>query len=442
MNRLIVFTRYPEPGKVKTRLIPALGNDGAAELQRLMIEHTLKTTRGLRNTDVEVRYEGGSRAAMQAWLGNDLSCREQGPGDLGTRMASAFRDSIDSGFKRTVTIGTDCPGITVPIIDNAFSNLQDNDLVLSPAKDGGYHLVGLTSMVPELFVGIDWGTDQVLEKTLAVAGQEKLRVMQLEELHDVDRPEDLAILRATPEIGFLIPEAGGERHSELISVIIPTLNEEAYIASTLEHAFAGDNVEVIVADAGSRDGTVAIARKAGATVMEKSGGRAAQLNEGARACSGSILLFLHADTLLPDGYDAEVRRLLKKRRTVLGAFRFRTDGCGPAIRLIEMGTNLRSRVFGRPYGDQGLFLTEESFKAIGGFPDIAIMEDFELVRRACKQGRVVTTSLTVTTSARRWQQRGVLQTMFINQLVIAGYYLGVPPEKLSSFYRGRKGTVS
>lgn len=193
-ERLIIFTRYPEPGRTKTRLIPALGAAGAADLHRRMTEQALATARQFaarQAVALEVRYSGGDAALMQQWLGANLRLRAQSNGDLGARMRDAFDEAFQQGGERVVIIGTDCPGITSTTLASAFAALLQNDLVLGPASDGGYYLIGLSRAIPQLFDGILWGTDSVLRHTLQIAEAADWRYGLLEWLDDVDRPEDL-----------------------------------------------------------------------------------------------------------------------------------------------------------------------------------------------------------------------------------------------------------
>ncbi|MCX7592212.1 MAG: TIGR04282 family arsenosugar biosynthesis glycosyltransferase [Fischerella sp.] len=195
-QHLIIFTRYPEPGKTKTRLIAALGTEGAAELQRQMTEHTLFQVQQLQKTtavSVELRFAGGNIELMQNWLGTDLVYQSQGEGDLGKRMGRSLLNAFDAGVQYAVIIGTDCPGVNAQILAKAFVELQQCDLVLGPAIDGGYYLIGLRRPVTELFINIDWGTDQVLKQTVDIAHQLNLSIVYLPTLADVDRPEDLLI---------------------------------------------------------------------------------------------------------------------------------------------------------------------------------------------------------------------------------------------------------
>ncbi|ABA19898.1 conserved hypothetical protein [Trichormus variabilis ATCC 29413] len=195
-QHLIIFTRYPEPGKTKTRLIPALGSIGAANLQRQMTEYTLfqvKQLQKLINISLEMRFAGGDLQLMQDWLGADLVYQSQGDGDLGSRMARSLYDSFQGQAKQVVIIGTDCPGLNSQILAQAFEQIYTVDLVLGPAIDGGYYLIALRRFIPELFANIDWGTSQVLQQTVDIAHKLNLSYHHLPPLADVDRPDDLTI---------------------------------------------------------------------------------------------------------------------------------------------------------------------------------------------------------------------------------------------------------
>ena len=199
-QHLIIFTRYPEPGKTKTRLIPALGTVGAANLQREMTEHTIFQVQELQKViaiSVEVRFAGGDLQLMQDWLGLDLIYQSQGEGDLGSRMARSLFEAFQSDATKVIIIGTDCPGVNAHILETAFEKLHTFDLVLGPAIDGGYYLIGLRQPIPELFVNIEWGTAQVFQKTLDIAQKLNLSYVSLSPLADVDRQEDLPIWEQT-----------------------------------------------------------------------------------------------------------------------------------------------------------------------------------------------------------------------------------------------------
>jgi rSAM/selenodomain-associated transferase 2 len=231
------------------------------------------------------------------------------------------------------------------------------------------------------------------------------------------------------------------RNGFKVTVIIPTLNEAATIAATITSAQSASDVEVIIADGGSRDDTVERARSCGAQVLSTSAGRAEQMNAGATAAKGDILLFLHADTCLPERFDECVREALSRPDVVAGAFRLRFDSPRWGLRVIEWLANWRSTRLHMPYGDQAIFLRAETFHDIGGFPDIPVMEDFELMRRLRRRGRIRIAPVSVVTSARRWTERGVLKTTLINQAMIIAYLLGVSPSRLARWYYGNQSAL-
>lgn len=218
-----------------------------------------------------------------------------------------------------------------------------------------------------------------------------------------------------------------------ISIIIPVLNEAKAIAQTINQAQNATAVEIIVVDGGSTDGSIEAA--SGVKIISAPVGRAIQMNAGAATANGDILLFLHADTLLPVGFDTWVRQILAQPGIIAGAFQLKIDGTTPGLRLVEKMVNLRSRYFQMPYGDQAIFLKTTTFQQLGGFPNQPIMEDFELIRRLQQQGKIALSPLPVLTSARRWQKLGILKTTLINQIVIIAYFLGVSPDRLASWYR-------
>ncbi|MBW4542766.1 MAG: TIGR04283 family arsenosugar biosynthesis glycosyltransferase [Myxacorys chilensis ATA2-1-KO14] len=218
-----------------------------------------------------------------------------------------------------------------------------------------------------------------------------------------------------------------------ISVIIPVLNEAEYLSKTLALLSMAANVELIVVDGGSQDATILVAQTADAQVISSTPGRAVQMNLGAAIASGDILLFLHADTRLPPKFDTMIRETLAY--SIAGAFELKINIPSVGVRLVEWGTNLRSRYLQLPYGDQAIFLKKSVFQAVGGFSALPIMEDFEFVQRLKHHGNIQIVRASVLTSGRRWQTLGVVRTTLINQFIIGAYLLGVSPERLRQWYR-------
>jgi rSAM/selenodomain-associated transferase 1 len=191
--RLIIFARYPLPGRTKTRLIPELGEAGAARLQDAMTRHTLQQAAALarrRRVEVEVRCTGASIEAMRERYGGGFAYAEQGDGDLGDRLSRAAIHAATPP-RPVVIIGADCPSISAETIHAAFDALAEHDIVLGPALDGGYYLLGLRRFVPALFQGISWSTSEVLAQTRDAAARAGLSCAMLQPLGDVDRPGDL-----------------------------------------------------------------------------------------------------------------------------------------------------------------------------------------------------------------------------------------------------------
>lgn len=223
-----------------------------------------------------------------------------------------------------------------------------------------------------------------------------------------------------------------------ISIIIPALNESANLAETLVTTRSLTTAEVIVVDGGSTDNTVALAESFGAQVLLTQAGRAQQMNAGAMEASGEVLLFLHADTRLPQDFDTYIRDALAEPGVIAGAFRLALDGAQRGLRLIEKMANWRSHRLQMPYGDQALFMRTEVFHRFGGFPAMPLMEDFELVRRLRKHGRIFIAPVPVISSARRWLKLGIFKTTCINQIIIAAYLAGASPARIARWYNCRR----
>jgi rSAM/selenodomain-associated transferase 2 len=219
-----------------------------------------------------------------------------------------------------------------------------------------------------------------------------------------------------------------------ISVIIPTLNEESRIVKLLRSLQAIAGLEVIVVDGLSQDKTAEMAEGLASRVLTAPRGRALQMNEGAKYATGDIFLFLHADTSLEPAAFDQLTSALADPTIVGGAFSFCLGSPKWGLRLIAAATNFRSRIFFLPYGDQAIFVKRRVFEEIGGYAELPLMEDLDLVRRLKRRGRLVILPARAVTSARRWKREGILYTTARNWTVTVLFLLGVSPSTLARWY--------
>jgi rSAM/selenodomain-associated transferase 2 len=224
-----------------------------------------------------------------------------------------------------------------------------------------------------------------------------------------------------------------------LSIVIPALDEAANLARVLPGLVAREPAaEVLVVDGGSADDSRAVVtRTPSVRWLPAPRGRARQMNAGARAARGDVLLFLHADTVLPDGAGAAILAALTDPDVAGGRFDVRLDSRRPLLALVGWLMNRRSRLTGICTGDQGIFVRRTVFEALGGYPDIPLMEDVELTRRLKRHGRLVALPLRVVTSARKWEREGVVRTIVLMWGLRLLYALGVSPARLHRCYYGR-----
>ena len=237
------------------------------------------------------------------------------------------------------------------------------------------------------------------------------------------------------------PEQDDADDDPRVSVIVPAIDEEDRLPRALASVGHDEQVEVIVVDGGSRDGTVAIAEAAGARVIHSPPGRGVQMNAGAQRASAPVLLFLHADTCLPPRWQQHVDRCLSEPNVAGGAFRLAFNSSHPGLRLIAAGANCRASLRHLPYGDQAIFVRRDTFVELEGFGALPIMEDYQFIRRLRRRGRIAIAPEPVTTSGRRWMDNGLCRTTLVHQCLLIGWHLGVPAEQLARWRQPRVGSA-
>ncbi|HXJ80961.1 MAG TPA: TIGR04283 family arsenosugar biosynthesis glycosyltransferase [Candidatus Methylomirabilis sp.] len=225
-----------------------------------------------------------------------------------------------------------------------------------------------------------------------------------------------------------------------LSIVVPVLDEADNLERLLPHLRRQcPDAEVILVDGGSTDRTALVAHAwPFVCYLPSERGRARQMNAGARAAHGDVLLFLHADTLLPAGAADAIDRSLRDPRIVGGRFDVSFANSHPAFQLIATFMNWRSRLTGIATGDQAIFVRREVFDALDGYPDIPLMEDVEFCARLKRRGRITCPGLRVITSARKWEREGILRTVVLMWTLRLLHYLRVDPARLHGWYYGRR----
>jgi uncharacterized protein len=235
------------------------------------------------------------------------------------------------------------------------------------------------------------------------------------------------------------------RLTKSFSIVMPVLNERDFINPMMDHLESlegSENCEFIVVDGGPDGGTMKAVTRRGVQCVKSPRGRARQMNAGAAMAAGEILIFLHADTRLPRRALELIDQIMTKQTLIGGAFDLRIDTKRPILKIIARIASLRSRLTRTPYGDQAIFISRDYFHRLGGYPEIPLMEDVALMRRIKKAGgRIGFIPEPVITSARRWEQEGILYTTLRNWLLLSAYTLGGSPDRLVKYYKEARGVA-
>lgn len=428
---ICIFAKPPVPGTVKTRLA---AGDRAARLARAFLIDTCTAARELPWAKPIVATTGPLDPALSARL--ELPTWPQGEGDLGARIERVLRRALAMA-PGAIAIGADTPGLPPERLAAARAALADADAAIGPTDDGGFYVLALRRCPEGLLADLPWSRDDTFAATHARLRDRGFVTKVLDPWFDVDRPADLPRLEALLSAGTLVaPETEYALTAPTISVVMPVLNEEKRVGRAVDTLNRTPGLhEVIVVDGGSIDRTRHLAEQHHAIVIEAPRGRGPQLNAGASAATGEVLLFLHADVTLPDDAVGHIRDTLAHADVVAGAFRTWTvaDDDRPWFSPLLHIADVRSRVTRYPYGDQAVFVRAGAFDATGGFSDVPIMEDLELAHRLWHLGRVVTCRACVRVSGRRFVARPLTSMLAMNLLPLL-YRAGVSPHRLARFY--------
>lgn len=441
---ICVFAKPPQAGDVKTRLIPLLGKDAAAALAEAFLLDTwaavcdLPWARAIIASTGTLNRPLGQRAP-EVWL--------QGEGDLGARLERIFTRALESS-SFALTLGADSPGLPASHLERARLALAEAEAVIGPCDDGGFYLLGLRRCPSELLAGISWSQSNTFAQTLAKLEAAGLRVRVLEPWFDVDRPRDLARLRGLLALGDVYAPKTAEVLDRLfaiekeaaplrISVIIPVLNEREHLPRVLR-ALQGEKWvhEVIVVDGGSTDGTWEWLRHQNcASALSAPRGKGIQLNAGARAASGDVLLFLHGDCVLPADAGQQISRIIKGQGVAGGCFLVQFgESSVRSLRVVAAGINLRTRLTRTATGEQAIFVRKQAFDEAGGCADWPLFEDVDLVRRIKQRGRFAVVRSRVNVSPRRHLTYGIFKTVLLAYGLRLAFWAGASPFALKRWF--------
>jgi uncharacterized protein len=468
---ILVFIKAPYPGQVKTRLGKFIGNTEATQLYQYFVEDVLATIDALGVKSLIFFSPTNSLSMLQSWLGFHRTYIPQQGDSLGDRMAHAFRTSFTLDYQQVLIVGSDSPDLPSAYLLEALDALQQDKTVIGPSEDGGYYTLGFTpnTFCPDVFQDIPWSTSQVYLLTIEKLKHNALSIQILPTWSDIDTLDDLwkfhnrhlseqplgqslSYLRDRANVFFphlveaqcLAPlqnVSDSTKNPEPdLSIIIPVLYEAERIRTCLENLLqlAGDiNLEVIVVDGDPKGTTLSHVPSQYPYALkgiQSPKGRGTQMNAGAQIAQGQVLLFLHADTDLPDRALLDILHTCKQYTG--GAFDLAIASPRRSLKLVGKVASWRSRLTRIPYGDQAIFMRKDIFEQVQGYPDIPLMEDVALMQRLKQHGYPIhILSQTVKVSARRWEKEGIVRCTLRNWSLILLYSLGIHPETLACWYR-------
>ncbi len=444
---VILFTKAPLPGHSKTRLMPYWKAEQAAALQLALLKDEAGELGKLKkNTDVFIYYalqeavpEKTQKRLLTRIFGENAFYRPQEGKGLGERMHLAIDAVLDAGYGACVLCGSDIPQLCVADMTEAFVKLKTADVIFGPTVDGGYYLVGMRKKQKDILKIRQYSTPSVLAQTLKKAEKRKLRTDFVTTRRDLDTKEDIQAYRQYLRRNKCFMDSYTGRfllRSLSIAVIIPTYNEEKTVLALQKQLrpLLG-KCEIIFVDGGSTDATASYIHK-DFTLLHAPKGRNHQMNTGALHTEADVLFFLHCDSSLPPKPLEQIRMLMATHRAACFGIAFKS--LDPLMFICRYISN--HRVFDRRvmFGDQGIFVERELFFAVGMFPDLPIMEDYQFSLSLKARGeRFGMTPYRICTSARRFQggYYRKLKLMWKMNRLRKMYRDGVAIEKIARLYK-------
>lgn len=439
---VILFTRVPEAGKTKTRMMPYLSPEECAELHVSILEDVIAEASAV-PADLRVYATPEPKdPSFRALFPESTSFFTQEGEDLGVRMETALRETLEAGYVSAVLVGTDLPELRTEDFQNAFRILEQRDVVLGPTRDGGYWLIGLNAPQHAPFESKKYGHSNVFDDTLEGIRRAGLSVGCVRTISDLDEREDLTSfrqrIRQNPDLLKTRSGRWAMDHAS-VSVIVPSYNEMTTLPALLPQLEPfRDRLEILFADGGSSDGTPDYLEENGWTVLKTEKGRANQMNQAALQSTGDYLFFLHCDSEVPPTFPEDLRKVLCRHECGCFGIAYRAKDRAMKINAIY-ANHVRLPLQKIMFGDQGIFLTRERFFEAGMFPPLPIMEDLQFSLTLRDMG--LTPGLAehrIYTSPRRHPEKS-----FVKQMISLHQYpqlrklyrKGVPIDVISDIYR-------
>lgn len=435
---LIIFTRVPEPGKTKTRLMPYFTPKQCAKLHTCFLKDIAKMCGELEEDVFICHTPQDEKQILHTIFGTKAEYFLQSESGLGERMFEAIDFVLKKGYEACVLIGTDVPEVDSRDIRQAFELLETKEVVFAPVVDGGYYLVGMKEAKREVFEQKTYGHGNVLHDTMTGLQNCGITVGLLDEKNDIDTREDIVRFRERMRKNKQLQHSETGKYlmrTGKISIILPIYNEEKTIQKMVKQLESLKNkCEILFVDGGSTDRTLEYIGEE-YTVLHCEKGRGRQMNLGAKKSTGDILFFLHCDSELPE-------KPLEQIRTVMKDYRFGCFGIAFHSKNFFMFTcrvisNHRIKDRKVVFGDQGIFIDRDLFFEVGMFPEIPLMEDYQFSLTLKERGeKIGITKNRIYTSDRRFPKGTIpkLKEMWKMNRLRKKYRDGVDIQTISKMY--------